>query len=83
MLGMFAAPPPGRPVDEPIEGEHLDVGAKVEDLQHPIARRNFRVVIIAPEEVESVDLSDPNTARRQFYTFDAASGTWKHQELWP
>lgn len=80
---MFAAPPPGRPVNEPVEGEHVNVGDKTEDLYHPIARKHFRVVIIKPEEVESVDLSDPVAARRQFYKFDAGSGKWSHQELWP
>ena len=83
LLGSFAGPPPGKPVDEPIQEEHLEVGTKVEDLHHPIARKNFRVVILKPDEVESVDLSDPKSSRRQFYKYDDASGTWSHKELWP
>lgn len=48
-----------------------------------MARANFRVVIIKPEEMESVDLSDPATARRQVYKFDENSGQWNHTECWP
>lgn len=80
---MFAHPPPGKNVNDPIEGGYVDVGEKVEDLHHPIARKNFRVVIIKPDEVESVDLSDPTKARRQFYRYDDGSGQWSHEELWP
>lgn len=80
---MFAHPPPGKPIDQPIEGGYVDVGDEVEDLHHPIARKNFRVVIIKPDEVESVDLSDPKKARRQFYKYDDETGNWSHEELWP
>jgi hypothetical protein len=55
----------------------------VEDLEDPIARANFRVVIIKPEEMESVDLSDPTKARRQVYKFDESNGQWTHTECWP
>jgi len=82
MRGSFANPPPGKPVDQPYD-EKLKVGEKVEDLEDATARKNFRVVVIKPEEVESVDLSDPAKARRQLYKYNADSGTWSHQELWP
>jgi pyridoxamine 5'-phosphate oxidase len=59
------------------------VGTKVEDLEDPVARANFRVVIIKPESMESVDLSDPTKARRQVYKFDESSGQWAHTECWP
>jgi hypothetical protein len=55
----------------------------VEDLEHATARKNFRVVVIKPEEVESVDLSDPEKARRQLYKYDSQTGAWSQQELWP
>jgi pyridoxamine 5'-phosphate oxidase len=55
----------------------------VEDLEDPVARANFRVVIIKPESMESVDLSDPTKARRQVYKFDESSGQWTHAECWP
>lgn len=64
----------------------------MEDLHDPIARENFRVVIIRPEEVEQTDLSDPAKARRTKYTFviekgpgqgAEEKGEWKTEELWP
>lgn len=81
--GTFANPPPGQPVDQPYDDKHLKIGEKVEDLHDPTARSNFRVVIIRPEEVESVDLSDPKKSRRQRYRYDANKGTWSHEETWP
>lgn len=63
--------------------EHLKLGEKIEDLNDPIARKHFRVVIIKPDEVESVDLSDPSRARRQQYTYKQESGDWTHREAWP
>lgn len=59
------------------------------DLEDPIARENFRVVIIKADEVEAVDLSDPTTARRKLWTFvdkdegGKRVGQWKEEELWP
>lgn len=55
----------------------------MEDLHDPVARKNFRVVIIKPEEVEQLDLSDPTKARRHRYTFVKDSADWKVEELWP
>lgn len=82
-LGSFKNPPPGQPVDQPYDDKNLATGTKVEDLEDPVARANFRVVIIKPEEMESVDLSDPAKARRQVYKFDESSGQWTHTECWP
>lgn len=82
-LGSFAAPPPGQPKDQPYDDEHLKLGEKVEDLQDPTARKHFRVVVIKPEEMESVDLSDPKKANRQVYKYDNASGKWSQVECWP
>ena len=90
MLGSWKNPPPGTPVSEEHPDEEHRLGQKVTDLHDPIARENFRVVIIKPEEVEQLDLSDPTKARRWKYTFAAekgpneeATGEWKKQELWP
>jgi hypothetical protein len=55
----------------------------VEDLEDPTARENFRVVVIKPEVVESIDLKDPSTSRRHVYTFNESDGSWDHQECWP
>jgi len=83
MRGTFANPPPGQPVDQPYDEKNLALGQKVEDLHDTTARKNFRVVIIRPDEVESVDLSDPSKARRQVYKYDTSNGTWSHEETWP
>ena len=53
------------------------------DLDDPTARQNFRVVVIKPEEVESLNLSDPLKARRHVYKYDESSGEWSHTEQWP
>lgn len=95
MRGSFKNPPPGTPrADEPGPGEGL--GQKVGDelLGDEVARRNFRVVVIVPEEVDLVDLSDPADQRRWLYTFVGAGaratrsggvveGEWEKVELWP
>ena len=52
-------------------------------MEDTVARKNFRVVVIKPEVVESLDLSDPEKARRQVYTYDDSTGDWKHEEKWP
>ncbi|KAL2370987.1 hypothetical protein RJ035_006390 [Blastomyces gilchristii] len=62
------------------------------------ARANFRVVVIVPEEVESVDLTSPENAKRMRWTLTRQiekaedcgeagdgcnQGTWEVTELWP
>lgn len=94
MRGSFKNPPPGTRVSIPVTDKTLAVGQKVTDLNDEIARRNFRVVIIRPDEVEQLDLSDPEKARRWKFTFVGGStdcagqpgeeiGEWKMEELWP
>jgi len=71
-------------VGEPYDDKELELGTKVEDLNDPVARKNFRVVIIKPEEVEATDISDPATARRHRYTYAGEEGEeWKVEETWP
>lgn len=84
--GSFKAPPPGKPVTTSYDSQNLQLGAKVDDLQDPIARKHFRLVIIVPDSVEQTDLSDPAKARRFRYTFDestSANAGWRTEELWP
>lgn len=83
LAGSFKAPPPGQRVDQPYDDKNLQLGQKVTDLEDPVARKNFRVVVIRPEEMESVDLSDPATARRHVYKYDAQTSSWSHEECWP
>lgn len=80
IIGSFRSPPPGMPVGDKPDG--YEVGLKLEDLDDPIARQNFRVVVIRPSEVEATDLSNPKLARRHRYTYEI-NGNWSLQELWP
>ncbi|KAG9247363.1 pyridoxamine 5'-phosphate oxidase-domain-containing protein [Calycina marina] len=89
MRGSFKNPPPGTSVSVPPE-EGLALGQKVNDLHDEIARKNFRVVIIKPDEVEQLDLTDPEKGRRWKFTYvgsdeqkDVDLGEWKKEELWP
>jgi len=85
----FANPPPGQPVSKPLEDQSLKLGQKIDDLDHETARKNFRVVIIKPDAVEQVDLTNPDSARRWKYTYvgpsgdDESKGGWNCEELWP
>ncbi len=63
--------------------QNLKMGDTVEDLDDPVSRKNFRVVIVKPDFVEATNLSDPSEARRQLYTYEEGSGQWKQEELWP
>jgi pyridoxamine 5'-phosphate oxidase len=84
MRGSFRNPPPGTPLsNKPKEG--LGLGQKVDDLHDSIARENFRVVVIVPEEVDQVDLSDPEEGKRWNYEFVGSGevASWKVTELWP
>jgi len=95
MRGSFKNPPPGTPrAQEPGPGEGL--GQKVGDelLGDEVARRNFRVVVIVPEEVDTWDGKDPDNQTRFVYTFvgpDAKAtrpggeviGGWEKVEVWP
>lgn len=88
--GSFKNPPPGTPVSQALADRELSLGQKVTDLHDPVARENFRVVIIKPEEVEQLDLSDPSRARRWRFTFvgekgqrEGTVGEWTMEELWP
>jgi pyridoxamine 5'-phosphate oxidase len=81
MRGSFKNPSPGSPVSA-SPGPGLGLGQKVTDLHDEIARNNFRVVIIVPEEVDQVDLTDADRARRWQFTYDG-QGWWKEEEVWP
>ena len=70
-------------MDQPYDDKNLKLGEKVTTLDDPVARQNFRVVVIKPEMVESTDLSDPTKSRRQQYRYDGSSGQWSHVETWP
>ena len=82
MRGSFKNPVPASPVSIPPEEPGLRLGQKVTDLHDEIARRNFRVVIIVPDEVDQVDLSDADRYRRWQFTYDGL-GSWKEEEVWP
>lgn len=82
MRGSFRNPPPGTPRRQD-GGPRL--GQRVDDLEDGVARSNFRVVVVVPDEVERLDLSDPEDGRRRRYTAVVDGGTvaWEVAELWP
>ena len=63
VAGFFKNPPPNTPISDPVSDPSLKLGQEVHDLHDPVARRNFRVVVIRPEEVERLDLSIPKRVR--------------------
>jgi pyridoxamine 5'-phosphate oxidase len=81
LVGSFRSPPPGTSTENAPE-EGYEVGIKIDDLDDSIARKNFRVVVVRPFEVEAIDMKDPKNARRQRYTYQT-DGSWSHVELWP
>ncbi|KAK2766803.1 hypothetical protein FQN54_006117 [Arachnomyces sp. PD_36] len=90
--GSFKNPPPGTPKPKtPSSSEEptTQLGQKVHDLHDPIARKNFRVVVILPEVVEWVDMKTPEEARRLRWTLtpssdgDGGQARWEEVELWP
>ena len=71
MRGSFRGPPPGTPMALGSQaGEEL--GQRVEDLEDEGARRNFRVVVIVPEEVDQVDF--PLTSEKVWRLLRAHDG---------
>ena len=94
MRGSFKNPEPGTSISISPKDKSLKLGQKVSDLNDETARQNFRVVIIKPDVVEQLDLTDPDKARRWKYTYVGRSsdavdeaggdlGEWKKEELWP
>jgi pyridoxamine 5'-phosphate oxidase len=82
MRGSFKNPVPGNPVSIPPSEPGLGLGQKVTDLHDELARKSFRVIIIRPDHVEQVDLSDPDRGRRWQFTY-AGLDSWKEEEVWP
>ncbi|KAI0843202.1 pyridoxamine 5'-phosphate oxidase-domain-containing protein [Hypoxylon sp. FL0890] len=97
MRGSFRNPPPGVPVAVPVDDERLKVGQEVTDLNDEVARSNFRVVVIVPDELDCVDLNDPARTLRWVYMFvgnktepteptmpgGVVEGGWEMVEVWP
>ncbi|EER38341.1 conserved hypothetical protein [Histoplasma capsulatum H143] len=94
MRGSFKNPSPGTSRSEPPSDPSLKLGLTLDDIHDPVARANFRVVVIVPEEVESVDLTSPENFKRMRWTLtkrieknedsgEAGVATWEATELWP
>ncbi|KAI6323743.1 hypothetical protein MCOR34_001728 [Pyricularia oryzae] len=95
MRGTFKNPAPGTPrAVEPGEGTGLGMGQKVEDLEDDVARRNFLVCVIVPDEVDRVILTKEDPQRFVYrYIGDGqknqegrsgkVDGDWEMVELWP
>ncbi|KAI1913746.1 hypothetical protein LOZ53_002958 [Ophidiomyces ophidiicola] len=89
MRGSFRNPPPGTIRSTPDSDYHqkLKLGQKVDSPWDEVARSNFRVVVIKPEDVEMVDLTAPDAALRVRWKLtdgldDRGTG-WKREDLWP
>jgi pyridoxamine 5'-phosphate oxidase len=96
MRGSFKNPPPGKPIKEGADGPGEALGQKAGHLsEEELARKNFRVAIITPEEVEQVDLSDPEKSKRWKWSLATEHGgpggddqavpvsEWNMVETWP
>jgi pyridoxamine 5'-phosphate oxidase len=96
MRGSFKNPPPGKPIAEAGDSSEEKLGQKAGHLEdEDLARKNFRVAIITPEEVEQVDLSDPEKSKRWIWTLSEEAGgpggneqgkkvqEWNMVETWP
>ncbi|RAK96074.1 uncharacterized protein BO80DRAFT_417767 [Aspergillus ibericus CBS 121593] len=83
MRGTFKNPPPGTPRSQDPGNPQLKLGQKVEDLRDEVARANFRVLVIRPEEVERLDLQDPENVTRTRWTAGRDGEDWEEAELWP
>ena len=95
MRGSFKNPPPGQSLNDGNVGPGERLGQKGGSLKNePLARKNFRVAVITPEEVEQVDLSDPGNSKRWIWSLAEAGrpegdddskqvGEWSVVETWP
>jgi pyridoxamine 5'-phosphate oxidase len=84
MAGTFKNPPPGVPCTDVPEGPGMKLGQDCQDLDDPVARKNFRVVIIRPFCVDRIDyVKQTGTALRERHTLDMDALEWKVQNLWP
>lgn len=85
--GSFRNPPPGQPRSSTPNQSNLGLGQKVTDLHDPVARANFRVVVIRPEEVERLDLNDQENGKRWIWKWTEELGNdtaqWHEIEVWP
>ncbi|PTB63980.1 hypothetical protein BBK36DRAFT_1161926 [Trichoderma citrinoviride] len=84
MRGSFRNPLPGTPLTQkPEPGQGL--GQEVDDLHDELARNNFRVLVIMPEEIDQIDLSDPKRGRRWNHKVEVSGSdiSWRTTELWP
>ncbi|KAF4125240.1 hypothetical protein GMORB2_4079 [Geosmithia morbida] len=75
----------------------LGLGQEVHDLEDEVARRNFCVLVLVPDELDRLDLSNPKRARRWIYSRRSGgdttasegartgtlSDTWDVVEVWP
>ncbi|TPR07255.1 hypothetical protein CAN33_0026660 [Aspergillus niger] len=81
--GTFKNPPPGTLRSQDPGNPELKLGQKVEDLKDKVARENFRVVVIRPEEVERLDVNDPSNPIRTRWTAVRDGEEWEEVDLWP
>ncbi|KAJ6098753.1 hypothetical protein N7467_000288 [Penicillium canescens] len=87
--GSFRNPQPGMPRSQSPGNPALSLGQKVTDLHDHVSRNNFRVVVIYPEEVERLDLTNQEDGKRWKWILEegGANGSldvqWNETEVWP
>lgn len=88
--GSFKGPDPGTPCKKSHDNKQPDdselkLGEKVEDLHDPLARKNFRVVVMRVEEVDRLDMNDLARPMRWTTKLDhTGQEHWEDPvELWP
>ncbi|KAK5048720.1 hypothetical protein LTR84_005812 [Exophiala bonariae] len=97
MRGSFKNPPPRQPL---LQGKDEQSGEALGQTaghlsEENLARKNFRVAIIAPEQVEALHLSDAAKPTRQIWTLAEEAGNpggdqqrksigkWTKVDTWP
>ncbi|DAA72923.1 TPA_exp: Uncharacterized protein A8136_4848 [Trichophyton benhamiae CBS 112371] len=88
MRDTFRQALPGLPKSGPAP-ELQDSGKGLVDLTDPVARKNFRVVVIKPEEVEYIHDEGPGNIRNERFRWKLVPSDsqytwrWVEEQLWP
>ncbi|EZF29902.1 hypothetical protein TMEN_5929 [Trichophyton mentagrophytes] len=88
MRDTFRQALPGSPKSGPAP-ELQNGGKGLVDLTDPVARKNFRVVVIKPEEVEYIHDEGPGNIRNERFRWKLVPSDsqytwhWEEEQLWP
>ena len=88
VIDTFRQALPGSPKSGPAP-ELQNGGKGLVDLTDPVARKNFRVVVIKPEEVEYIHDEGPGNIRNERSRWKLVPSDsqytwrWEEEQLWP